>query len=96
MIKILKKDSLRWLCLSPSIVLKPFAISLIPQKIQKRLPSLRKMPWSEEKKAMVEVVIKSPIYKTSDESDFSEDENGENHLAGYLVKKVAWERSALK
>lgn len=33
------------------------------------------MPWSEEKKAIVEVVIKSPTYTSSDESDFSEDEN---------------------
>lgn len=47
------------------------------------------MPWTEEKKAMVEVVIKSPTYTSSDESDFSEDENGESHLAGYLVKKVS-------
>lgn len=53
------------------------------------------MPWTEEKKAMVEVVIKSPTYTSSDESDFSEDENGESHLAGYLVKKFPWERSAL-
>ena len=81
--------------MSPSIVLKPFVISLIPLKIQKKLASLRKMPWSEEKKAMVEVVIKSPTYTSSDESDFSGSESGESHLAGYLVETLPWERSAL-
>ncbi|XP_068710422.1 uncharacterized protein [Montipora foliosa] len=64
-------------------------------KIQRRLASLRKMPWSEEKKAMLEGVIKSPTYTSSDESDFSEDENGESRVAGYLVKRLPWERSAL-
>jgi len=44
---------------------------------------------------LVEVVIKSPTYTSSDESDFSEDENGESHLAGYLVKRFSWERAAL-
>ena len=53
------------------------------------------MPWTEEKKAIVEVVIKSPTYTISDESDFSDDEDGESHLAGYLVKKFPWKRSAL-
>ena len=44
---------------------------------------------------MVEVVIKSPTYTSSGDSDFSEDENGESHLAGYLVKEFPWERSAM-
>ena len=44
---------------------------------------------------MVEVVINSPTYTSSGESDFSEDENGESPVAGYLVKRLPWERSAL-
>ena len=41
---------------------------------------------------MVEGVIKSRTYTSSDESDFSEDENGESRVAGYLVKRLPWER----
>ena len=34
-------------------------------------------------------------YTSSDESDFSEDENDGMQLSGYLVKRLPWERSAL-
>lgn len=40
------------------------------------------MPWSEETKAMVELAVGSLTYTSSDESDFSEDENGERYLTG--------------
>ena len=53
------------------------------------------MPWSEEKKALVEQAVGSSQYTSSDESDFSDDENGQPKLSGYLVKKLPWERSAL-
>ena len=53
------------------------------------------MPWSEEKKALVEQAVGSSQYTSSDESDFSDDENGQPTLSGYLVKKLPRERSAL-
>ena len=53
------------------------------------------MPWSEEKNALVEQAVGSFQYTSSDESHFSDDENGQPKLSGYLVKKLPWERSAL-
>jgi len=53
------------------------------------------MPWSEEKKSLVEQAVGSSQYTSSDKSDFSDDENGQPKLSGYLVKKLPWERSAL-
>ena len=53
------------------------------------------MPWSEDKKVQIERAIGSLEYTSSDESDFSGSENGVQKLAGYLVKKTPWERSAL-
>ena len=53
------------------------------------------MPWSEERKAAIELAVGSTSYTSSDESDFSEDENGERVLSGYLVKKLPWERTTL-
>ena len=38
---------------------------------------------------------KFPIHQLWDESDFSDDENGQPKLSGHLVKKLPWERSAL-
>ena len=35
-------------------------------------------------------------YRSSDESDRSEDENGESRLSCFLVKKLPWERTCLK
>ena len=54
------------------------------------------MPWSEEKKALVEQAVGSSQYTSSDVSDFSDDESGQFKLSGYLVKKLPWEMSALK
>ena len=51
------------------------------------------MLWSEEEKAMVGLAVGCLTYTSSGESDFSEDENGERHLTGYLVKKSPMERS---
>lgn len=67
----------------------------VRDKIQRRLQTLKTMPWSEEKKALVEQAVGSSQYTSSDESDFSDDENGQPKLSGYLVKKLPWERSAL-
>ncbi len=53
------------------------------------------MPWSEERKAAIEMAVGSTSYTSSDESDFSEDENSERVLSGYLVKKLPWERKTL-
>ena len=45
---------------------------------------------------MVELAVGSLTYTSSDESDFSEDENGERYLTGYLVLlKLPWERSRM-
>lgn len=53
------------------------------------------MPWSEDRKAAIKQAVGSTSYTSSDESDFSEDENGERVLSGYLVKKLPWERTTL-
>ena len=44
---------------------------------------------------MAELAVESLTCTSSDESDFSEDENGERYLTGYLVKKLPWEGSRL-
>lgn len=48
-----------------------------------------------KKKGQVELAVGSPAYTSSDESDFSDDENGESRLCRYLIKKLPWERSTL-
>lgn len=53
------------------------------------------MPWSEEKKAFVDQAVGSSQYTSSDESDFSNDENGQPKLSWCLVKKLPREGSAL-
>ncbi|XP_073253174.1 uncharacterized protein [Porites lutea] len=64
-------------------------------KTQKRLVTLKTMPWSNEKKAQVEEAVGSLAYTSSDESDFSEDESGQSKLSRYLVKRLPWERTSL-
>lgn len=63
--------------------------------MQKRLSTLKTMPWSEEKKAQVELAVGSLAYTSSDESDLSDDENGTRRLSRYLIKRLPWERSTL-
>lgn len=53
------------------------------------------MPWSEKKKCQVELAVGSPAYTSSDEANFSDDENGESRPCSYLIKKLPWERSTL-
>ena len=53
------------------------------------------MPWSTEKKIEIQKVIGSLEYTSSDESDLSEDEDGNVIVSAYLVKKLSWERSTL-
>ena len=53
------------------------------------------MPWSTEEKIEIQKVIGSLEYTSSDESDLSEDEDGNVIVSAYLVKKLPWERSAL-
>ena len=53
------------------------------------------MPWSLDKKAEIRNAIGMKEYTSSDQSDFSEDEEGNCRLSAYLVKKLPWERSAL-
>ena len=53
------------------------------------------MPWSEERKARVELAVGSLAYTSSDESDLSDDENGTRRLSRYLIKRLPWERSTL-
>ena len=43
----------------------------------------------------MEMAVGSPAYTSSDEADFSDDENGESRLCRYLVKMLPWERSTL-
>ena len=76
--------------------LKAMIFSFSAQKIQRRLSSLKAMPWSVEKKKEIEKAVGSMDYTSSDESDWSEDENGESRHAGFLVKKLPWERTCLK
>ena len=57
---------------------------------------MKGMPWSVEKKKEIEKAVGSMEYTSSDESDWSEDENGELRHSGFLVKKLPWERTCLK
>ena len=57
---------------------------------------MKAMPWSVEKKKEIEKAVGSMDYTSSDESDWSEDENGESRHSGFLVKKLPWERTCLK
>lgn len=57
---------------------------------------MKAMPWSVEKKKEVEKAVGSMDYTSLDESDWSEDENGESRHSGFLVKKLPWERTCLK
>lgn len=51
------------------------------------------MPWSTEEKMEIQNAIGSMGYKSFDESDLSEDEDGNVIVSAYLVKKLPWERS---
>ncbi|XP_031557250.1 uncharacterized protein LOC116293893 [Actinia tenebrosa] len=64
-------------------------------KLRRRIETLSSTKCSEDRK---ETIKKALIlgYTSSDESDLSEDENGDLKLKGYLVKKLPWERSALR
>ena len=53
------------------------------------------MPWSTEEKKEIQNAIGSLEYTSSDESDLSEDEDGNVIVSAYLVKKLPWERSTL-
>ena len=53
------------------------------------------MPWSTEEKIEIQKVIDSMEYTSSDESDLSEDEDGNVIVSAYLVKKLPRERSTL-
>ena len=65
------------------------------QKIQRRTVALRYMQWTEEqKRAMARVLTQE--YTSSDESDMSEDEEGQQFVKAYLIKKLPWERTALR
>lgn len=57
---------------------------------------MKAMLWSVEKKKEIEKAVGSMDYTSSDESDWSEDENGESRNSGFLVKKLPWERTCLK
>ncbi|KAK2561895.1 hypothetical protein P5673_015295 [Acropora cervicornis] len=57
------------------VVLDPGSRSTTVKKIQRRLSSLKAMPWSVEKKKEIEKAVGSMDYTSSDESDWSEDEN---------------------
>ena len=54
------------------------------------------MPWSEKKKEAIEEAVGSFEYTSSNESDLREDENRVQHLNGYRVKKLPWERLSKK
>ena len=53
------------------------------------------MPWSTEEKIEIQNAIGSMEYTSSDESDLSEDEDGNVIVSAYLVKKLPWETSTL-
>ena len=53
------------------------------------------MPWSTEEKMEIQNAVDSMEYTSSDESDLSEDEDGNVIVSAYLVKKLSWERSTL-
>ena len=53
------------------------------------------MPWSTEEKIEIQNAVGSMEYTSSDESDLSEDEDGNVIVSAYLVKKLPRERSTL-
>ena len=53
------------------------------------------MPWSTEEKKEIQNAIGSMEYTSFNESDLSEDEDGNVIVSAYLVKKLSWERSTL-
>ena len=53
------------------------------------------MPWSTEEKMEIQNAVGSMEYTSSDESDLSEDEDGNVTVSAYLVKKLPWERCTL-
>lgn len=53
------------------------------------------MEWSERTKETI-IKVLTPEYTSSDESDATEDEDGQQVVRAYLVKTLPWERSALK
>ena len=53
------------------------------------------MPWSTEEKKEIQNAIGSMEYTSSDESDLSEDEDGNVIVSAYLVNKLPWERCTL-
>ena len=53
------------------------------------------MPWSTEEKIEIQNAVGSMEYTSSDESDLSEDEDGNVIVSAYLVKKLPWETSTL-
>lgn len=67
------------------------------QKLQRCLESLEKVQsCSHERKEKLRKAL-TLEYTSSDESDLSDDENSDHlKLKGYLVKKLPWERSALR
>ena len=62
---------------------------------QRKLSILAKMPWSTEETMEIQIAIGSMEYTSSDESDLSEDEDGNVIVSAYLVKKLPWERCTL-
>lgn len=53
------------------------------------------MSWTEKQKAVIAKAI-TWDYTSSDESDMSDDENGQSCLKGYMVKRLPWERTTLR
>ncbi|KAK3745435.1 hypothetical protein QZH41_005078 [Actinostola sp. cb2023] len=65
-------------------------------KMQRRLDTLEKNECDEDTKRKMKKAL-TLQYTSSDESEVSEDEqSGVPLVKGYLVKKLAWERSALR
>ena len=58
------------------------------QKKERRLATLKTMPWSKAKKETIARAL-TLEYTSSDESNLSEDENEVVQLTGYLVKKLS-------
>ena len=62
--------------------------------MHRRINALQNMDCTQEDRARIEDILKLD-YTSSDESEYSEDEDGTLVLMGYKTKKLPWEKNSL-
>lgn len=62
--------------------------------MHRRINALERMDATPEDRVRIEAILK-PDYTSSDESEYSEDEDGTLALFGYKTKRLPWEKISL-